>query len=124
MADEGEMAERIRGGRGSRPSRTSGVPAKAAGALLAATVVSSQASMAAGSAYWIASLPALPLLSYLSWLATLRLAWDVTTTVSDEAVETVKTIGAEARNMAEAAAAGYEARSWVVTVGVQVRGVV
>ena len=43
VADEGEMAERIRGGRGSRPSRTSGVPAKAAGALLAATVVSSQA---------------------------------------------------------------------------------
>ena len=35
IADEGEMAERIRGGRGSRPSRASGVPAKAAGALLA-----------------------------------------------------------------------------------------
>ena len=60
--------------------------------------------MAAGSAaYWIASLPVVPLLSYLSWLATIRLAWDVTNTVSDEAVETVKTIGAEARNLAEAA---------------------
>ena len=78
--------------------------------------------MAAGSAYWMASLPALPVLTYLSWLATLRLAWDVATTVSDEAVEKVKTIGAEARNMAEAA--GYEARSWVITVGAQVRGVV
>ena len=77
--------------------------------------------MAAGS-YWMASLPALPALTYLSWLATLRLAWDVTTTVSDEAVETVKTIGAEARNMAETAS--YEARSWVITIGAQVRGVV
>ena len=56
-ADEGEMTERIRGGRGPRPSRASGVPAKAAGALLAAAVVSSQASMAAGSAYWVASCP-------------------------------------------------------------------
>jgi hypothetical protein len=117
------MTERIRGGRGPRPSRASGVPAKAAGALLAAAVVGSQTSMAAGSAaYWIASLPVVPLLSYLSWLATIRLAWDVTSTVSDEAVETVKTLGAEARNMAEAA--GYEARSWVVTLGTQVRGVV
>ena len=37
-------------------------------------------------------------------------------------MDTVKTIGAEARNMAETAS--YEARSWVITIGAQVRGVV
>ena len=89
VPDEGELADRLTGGRSSRPSRASGIPAKAAGALLAVAAAGSQVSAAAGSTLWIASLPAVPVLTYLSWLATLRLAWDVTTTVSDEAVETV-----------------------------------
>ena len=70
----------------------------------------------------MASLPVLLALTYLSWLATLRIAWDVSTTVSDEAVETVKAIGAEARSVAEAAS--MEARSWVVTFGAPIRGAI
>ena len=95
---------------------------KAAGALLSAAVLGSHFPRAAGSAYWMASLPVLPALTHLSWLATLRIAWDVSTTVSDEAVEIVKAIGAEARSVAEAAS--MEARSWVVTFGAPIRGAI
>ena len=73
IADEGEMAERIRGGRGPRPSRASGVPAKAAGALLAAAVVSSQTSMAAGSAYWFVASTAIAVLLVLAGDAPYRM---------------------------------------------------
>ena len=123
VPDQGEMTERtIRGGRNARPSRVSGVPAKAAGALLSAAVLGSTFPRAAGSAYWLASLPVVPLLSYVSWLGAIRIAWDVSNTVSDEAVETVKAIGAEARSVAEAAS--LEARSWVVTFGGPIRGAI
>ena len=85
-------------------------------------MVGSACPRAAGSSYWLASLPGLPLLSYATWFSAIRVAWDISSTVSDEAVETVKAIGAEARNVAEAAS--MEARTWVVTFGGPIRGAI
>ncbi len=62
------------------------------------------------------------MLSYPSWLGEIRVDGDVSNSVSDEAVETVKAIGAEARNVAEAAS--LKARSWVVIVGGPIRSAV
>ncbi len=73
------------------------------------------------SSLLMASLPAAPILTYPSWTTTLRVAWDVTTAVSDEAVDTIKTIGAD-RGVAESA--GYEVRSWMATASAAIKGVV
>ena len=72
------------------------------------------------SQWWMASLPAVPALNYLSWLATLRVAWDVSYTVSDEARETVTTLGAEVRGVAESAS--LEVRSCIVSFTTPIRG--
>jgi hypothetical protein len=117
-ADDGELRGRIAlSGRRAQAASSSG----AASSVLVAAVIGSQVMQAAGSPpFWMASLPAVPLLTYLSLAATLRVAWDLSATVSDEAKETVKTFGAEVRSVAETAS--YEMRSWVVAFGTPIRG--
>ena len=50
----------------------------------------------------------------------IRTAWDVSHTVTEEAKETVRTIGSEVRGMAESAS--FEVRGWIATFGVPIRG--
>ena len=123
-ADPNDVSLRQAGCRVTRPSRA-GAAILPAGAALAATILAAQAPGAEGSSLWLAttvSLSALPLVSYVSWLMSLRVAWDVTSAVSEEAVEAVKTIGAEARSAAETV--GVELRSWMMVGSAPVRGTI
>ena len=86
-----------------------------------AVILSLPEATEASSLLW-ASVPAVPLVTYLSWVAALRLVWDVSHVVKEEAVDTIKAVGTEARVVAESV--GFEVRGWVATAGGMVRGVV
>ena len=104
-----------------RQHRQGAAASNAARAALVTAVVASQVTRAAGaSPLWLASLPAVPVLTYTSWLAMIRTAWDVSHTVTEEAKESVRTIGSEVRGMAESAS--FEVRGWITTFGMPIRG--
>ena len=110
---------------GERPCRLvapAGIGVRAASAAVAALLVATSPQGAEGSDLWSAStvpLVTVPFVSWAGWISADKFIWKVSSGVQEEAVETIKVVGLEARAVAETC--GNEVRGWLVTAGITVR---
>ena len=109
-------AQGVPGG-GRRVSRPSIPSSGASRVLVAGAILGSLPTIVDGAESWplalpvIATLPVFPLVTYAAYALMARMVWDVAAVTSDEATETIKTIGMEAREVA--GSFGDEVRSWL-----------